>query len=76
MWQMAQAYRTRPSQLLAVEHETTAYFLDRAVFLFGRSLDNELETAGKGKSQKRQAMARSMVLHRWLDRGGFNTPKG
>lgn len=66
-YQSCKAYRCRPSELLDITEQPTAYFLDRAVQAFGTALETELEKAGQGKKSKGQvAMAQRMILNRWL----------
>lgn len=57
-----------------------AFYLDRAVFLFGSALEAELERAeysGGGKRKKSQSqinMAKQQVLARWLGTQRFADP--
>lgn len=73
MWQQSKAFHCRPSDLLAIDDELTAYYFDRAVYTFGKALEAELDrvsqSTGKGKQKKSQTqinMARSQVMNRWL----------
>lgn len=75
VWQQSKTYKTKPSELMHIEDEVTAYYLDRAVFTFGTALEAELDKAGqtKGKQKKSQTqvqMAKQMVLNRWLSDPG------
>lgn len=79
LWQQSKAYRSRPSEILGITEQPTAYYLDRAVFVFGRSLEAALEEAGqsRGKQKKTQsqiAMARARVLATWLGTQRFADP--
>jgi hypothetical protein len=71
-WQQSKAFHCRPSELLHIEDELTAYYFDRAIFTFGKAVEAELERVsqqGKGKSKRTQAqinMARQQVLNRWV----------
>mgnify|MGYP004704949647 CR=1 FL=1 len=61
MWlldKLAQRYHTRPSELLGIEEEHTAYCLDEAVMVFCAGVQGKIDDVpeGKGKraSEKRQ----------------------
>lgn len=64
---MSQTYQTRPSELLAVHHPLTAFYLDRVIMNTGSQIEGEIEAAQKRKkSEKSQQMAAQLVLNRWL----------
>lgn len=76
LWNLAKAYRTRPSELLGVGDGLAAYHLDSAVQTFGSELDEALRQAVEPQKQGRkkakpltpaQQHHRTMdVLERWL----------
>lgn len=71
-FQLAKTYGCRPSDLLGITEQPTAYYLDRAVAVFGIHLENELEKAEqKGKSARSKQMKKNMVLHKYLGAGTF-----
>lgn len=80
---MAKAYTCRPSELYGIQHPVQELFFDRAVWLFGTSLEAELEQvtnssskSKKPKSQKQIEQARLKVLNKWLGNQavGFRAP--
>lgn len=76
-FQLSKTYQCRPSQLLGIEEQPAAYYLDRAVGVFGIHLEGELEKAeSKGKTAKSKAMKRNMVLHKYLGTGQFAAGPG
>lgn len=65
---------------MGVTFQPTAYYLDRAIYTFGSALEAELERAGQSSgrnknSEQQIAMARSMVLARWLGTQRYADPK-
>lgn len=74
---MAKSLRTRPSDLLAVEDELDRYCLDRAVYLFGSSLQNDLDSVQeKNDSDGRKAKAkRLMIFNRYISDQKTSTKK-
>lgn len=83
MWltyRQAKAFSCKPSDLMGVTDQPTAYYLDRAVFTFGSALEAELEKAGqqgKGRNKKSEsqiAMAKSRILAKWIGMQGFAEP--
>lgn len=60
---------------MSIEDPLAAYYLDRAVAVFGIHLENEIETAeSRGKSAAQKTMKRNMVLQRYLGLGKFASP--
>jgi hypothetical protein len=64
---------------MGVTSQPTAFYLDRAIYTFGTALEAELEKAGqrtgKGKNSEQQiAMAKQLVLGRWLKSQRFADP--
>lgn len=69
---MSGKYQCRPSDLLGLDSPLFAYYLDRAVWVFGSRVEAELDKArDSSKSKNRQAMAVAMVQQRWLGISGF-----
>lgn len=53
--------------MYAIRDEVTAWSFDRAVYLFGSSLDAELAEAEQGAKSKAQARSRRQrVMTKWL----------
>jgi hypothetical protein len=80
-WQLSKAYTCRPSELYGIEHPVQKLFFDRAVWVFGSTLEADLEESGKSrgkkpKSEKQTNAARMKVLALWLgaEAAGFRTP--
>lgn len=78
MWQLAKAYSSRPSELLALGDPLAAYYLDRAVAKFGMTVDAELDRAeADAKNRKAAERKRQLVLARHLGHAGaFADPAG
>lgn len=61
---------------MQIDEPLAAYYLDRAVMAFGSRLELELEKSEQGKkSDTQRAMARGMVLNRWLGVTAFADPR-
>lgn len=76
-WQLSKAYVVRPSELYGMTHPVQAFFFDRAVWVFGTTLESDLEKAGaKAKKPKQAEQARMRVLQKWLgtEAIGFQQP--
>lgn len=59
--------RCRPSDMLSLTGSIRRYFFDRAVWLFGSTLDSELEASAQNcKDDREMLRARQMVLNRWF----------
>jgi hypothetical protein len=59
---MAKTFSCRPSQLLAINDELHAYWFDRAIMLFGRAVEHDMEEARSesktdAEAQRRQALS-------------------
>lgn len=68
MWQiynLAKTWNCRPSELLGIESDWTAFCLDRAIATFGNALKGELE-AVEGKNSKTIQAKRGQVLRNWI----------
>jgi hypothetical protein len=65
-WKLSKAYRTRPSDLYGITDEVTAWCFDRAVWVFGSTLESELSEAQHSSKKPQQAMFKQMqVLKAW-----------
>jgi hypothetical protein len=76
-WKLSKAYHQPPSDIYGIEHPVTKFYFNRAVWLFGATLEGELEKAGQGhKKAKSAEAARMRVLSRWLgnEAAGFRQP--
>lgn len=75
MWQhyrMAKSLRKSPSELLNIRHPVRAFYFDRAVWLFGTTLEADLEAAADGVKKEKAARAKQqMVLATWLGGKGM-----
>lgn len=70
MWQhyrMSKSLRKSPSELLNVIHPVRSFYFNRAVWVFGTSLEADLEAAAEGGKKEKVIKARQqMVLATWL----------
>jgi hypothetical protein len=81
LYQLAKTTRSRPSDLLAVADELAAYFLDKAVTVFGMAIENDIEKATQKKSGAAAERAANSVIAKWVvgddgkaDARRFRTP--
>lgn len=66
-WRLSKTYHCRPSDLYGVEHPVQAFFFDRAIWLFGTTLDSDLEkAAAKAKKATQAEKAQLRVMQKWL----------
>ena len=66
-WQMAKVYHTLPSLIFNIEDPLTAYYFNRAVFIFGSNVETEMQNAEMlAKSDQARIAARKKVLRRFL----------
>lgn len=80
---MAKMWRTPPSQLVGIQNDLTAYYFNRAIMLFGSTMEDELKQAGKkAKTDRGAQMKAQMVYNRWMTMPGdslvgkFRDPMG
>lgn len=67
-WRLSQAYHQTPSTIYHIEDEIAAYCFDRAVNLFGSSLQAELDEARNTAKNKQQAANKQQaVISKWLN---------
>jgi hypothetical protein len=67
VWTSAKQWGIRPSELLHISDEVAAYHLDRAVLLFGTSLEDDIERETRDAKDQKAAEAKArLVLQRWL----------
>lgn len=80
LWLLSQKIRQRPSDILGVDGSAARYFLDRAVWLFGVSVEDDLNIIERyEKDQKIANSKRRRTLNLWLGekditRGSFKDP--
>lgn len=85
MWlldRLAQRYHTRPSELLCIEDDYTAYCLDEAVMVFCAGVQGKVDDVPEGKGKKgpeRRKRQQDALLKRLLrmpeeDRQKFKDP--
>lgn len=66
-WTLAKAYTVRPSNLYDIRDPLTAYYFDRAVYVFGSTVESKMDEAGEGaKNVKAGVASRTRVLRKYL----------
>lgn len=68
LWQtynLAKTWGCRPSELMGITSDWTAFCFDRAVATFGNALQNELDSV-EGKNNKTIRSKREQVLRKWI----------
>jgi hypothetical protein len=76
LWSQSKTFKTPPATLLGIDDDLTAFYFNRAVWVFGVTLEEEIEKArASRKGQRRQEMAVNMLMHRWLGVGKFANAK-
>jgi hypothetical protein len=68
MWQLynlAKTWNSRPSELINIESDWTAFCLDRAIATFGNALHNELESV-EGRNARTVKSKREQILRNWI----------
>jgi len=66
-WTMSQSMRCRPSEVLRLEDEFTAYAFDSAVIRWGTSFEAALREAADGAKTPEAAERRqAFVIRRWI----------
>lgn len=64
---MSQRMRVLPSVLLHMRNPVTAFYFDRAVWMFGQAVQSELdEVEAKSKNPKSTPSRQRMVLNKWI----------
>jgi hypothetical protein len=67
VWEMSKQWRIPPSDLLHIRDELAAYYLNRAVFYFGKSYEADLRNATESASGETAArISAEMVNERWM----------
>lgn len=77
-WLLSKQWKVRPSELYGVNHPVQAFYFDRAVWVFGTTMEADMDKAGqKAKKPKQQEAARLRVMHKWLgsDAVSFAQPR-
>lgn len=70
LWNQAKAYSVLPSDLLGIDRGSyTAYCLNEALYVFGMTLENKLDSAGQkpGKEDRKIKAARDQVMKNMFD---------
>lgn len=67
----AQSWRVRPSQLLDIDDSYVAYCLDQAINYWGKTIENDLDKV-EGKNDKDTENKRKAVLNGYL----YPSPSG
>ena len=66
-WRLSQSVRTRPSELMGIQHDAVAFYFDRVVAGIGTAIEQEIETAQqKSKNAAGAAVKAQLVLNKWL----------
>jgi hypothetical protein len=66
VYRQGKTFATRPSELVGLTAQPARQFFDRAVFLFGSSLEADLEKSVESKkSASAKKLAQVMCMHRW-----------
>ena len=66
-WTLGKTYKCRPSSIYDMRDPLTAYYFDRAVFVFGTHVESKMDEAGEGAKNTKQGMqARTRVLRKFL----------
>ena len=66
---MSQSYHCRPSVLLGIEDDIQSFYLDRACWLYGTKIEEELNRATKDAKSETAAQSKAMgVLNYRLNR--------
>lgn len=68
---MAKEFRQTPSSILRIDDDYDAFKVDRSVWIFGSSLQSELNSIDEQDPQKRMRIAKS-ILEKWIPEA--NTP--
>lgn len=70
LWNLAARYSTRPSELLGISCDIQAFYLDRACWAFGVSLDSQMEQATKNaKNDVARKTAAQQIMNRVMGLG-------
>lgn len=67
---MAKEWCVRPSELLGLSEDTyTSFCVDEAIYAFGSSIENELASMTKYKTESDKAFNRrkQQAMNRWLE---------
>lgn len=68
MWKMAQEWRRRPSEFLDIQDPLVAYYFDRAIYVFGTAVENDMEEQrGKAKDSKKGDQAAQRAFNKWIN---------
>ena len=66
-WNMAKALRCKPSSVIAIRDEFTAYAFDSAVTRWGLAFDRAIEeAAGEAKTKQAAESKVQQVVRRWI----------
>lgn len=65
LWNLAKTWNCRPSELINIDSDWTAFCFDRAIATFGNALNHELESV-EGKNAKTVQSKREQVLRNWI----------
>lgn len=67
MWLLAQTWKTRPSEFLAIADPLTAFYFDRAVTTFGKEVEAAMDEAAEGaKTGKDAKRRRQLALTKFM----------
>lgn len=67
LFNLAKTLRTRPSDLLGIQHTAVRFYFDRVIVGVGQTIEAEIQTAQKNcKTDTAAAGKAQLVLNRWL----------
>lgn len=67
MWNLSQALRTRPSDILGLSDKIQCYYFDKAVWIFGTEVEADIErSSAKAKTDRGREQKRIQVLRKWI----------
>lgn len=70
IWQRSQTFRSKPSELIGLDSPVKAFFFDRALWIFCRKVENEMQEAeGREKNPKLAKAARTRVFNNYIHGG-------
>lgn len=66
-WKISKAYSKTPAEIYSIKDEYAAWCFNRAVFLFGTTLEAEIEEVqNKAKNQRQAQFRLTNLLNKWL----------
>lgn len=70
LWRRSKALSKQPSDLIGIRDPVKRFYVDRAIWMFGTQIENEMDEAGSKTKDSRQGQAaRTAVLNKYLNPG-------